>query len=73
MAKTIIVALDYVGVFGIEMFVASTKAHVNEIAPRVHNSGHWTHRCRVVSQFEQHIRAVADGPWAPRSVIPMSP
>ena len=42
MAGKIIVALDYVGVMGIEMFVSGTRLIVNEIAPRVHNSGHWT-------------------------------
>ena len=62
MARTIIGALDYVGVMGIEMFVSSTKLIVNEIAPRVHNSGHWTQDACVVSQFEQHIRAICGWP-----------
>ena len=61
-ARTIIGALDYVGVMGIEMFVAGTKLIVNEIAPRVHNSGHWTQDACVVSQFEQHIRAICGWP-----------
>ena len=62
MARTIIGALDYVGVMGIEMFVSGTKLIVNEIAPRVHNSGHWTQDACIVSQFEQHIRAICGWP-----------
>ena len=62
MARKIISALDYVGVMGIEMFVAGKDLIVNEIAPRVHNSGHWTQDACVVSQFEQHIRAIAGWP-----------
>jgi 5-(carboxyamino)imidazole ribonucleotide synthase len=55
-------ALDYVGVMGVEFFVGDGVLHVNEIAPRVHNSGHWTQDACLVSQFEQHIRAVAGWP-----------
>ena len=62
MARTIIGALDYVGVMGIEMFVSGTMLIVNEIAPRVHNSGHWTQDACAVSQFEQHIRAICGWP-----------
>ena len=62
MARTIVGALDYVGVMGIEMFVSGTRLIVNEIAPRVHNSGHWTQDACVVSQFEQHIRAMCGWP-----------
>lgn len=51
--------LDYVGVMGVELFVTDDGLLVNEIAPRVHNSGHWTQSGCVVDQFEQHIRAVA--------------
>ncbi len=54
--------LDYVGVMGVEFFVAGDVLYLNEIAPRVHNSGHWTQDACVVSQFEQHIRAVAGWP-----------
>jgi 5-(carboxyamino)imidazole ribonucleotide synthase len=61
-AGRIVTALDYVGVIGIEMFVAGGDVIVNEIAPRVHNSGHWTMDACLVSQFEQHIRAVAGWP-----------
>ncbi len=60
--QRIIAALDYVGVIGIEMFVAGEDLIVNEIAPRVHNSGHWTMDACCVSQFEQHIRAVCGWP-----------
>lgn len=53
-------ALDYVGVIGIEFFVNSNGSlMVNEFAPRVHNSGHWTEAACAISQFEQHIRAVS--------------
>ncbi|KQV35100.1 MULTISPECIES: 5-(carboxyamino)imidazole ribonucleotide synthase [unclassified Rhizobium] len=59
-AKAILEALDYVGVIGVEFFVTPDGGLIaNEIAPRVHNSGHWTEAACVVSQFEQHIRAVA--------------
>jgi 5-(carboxyamino)imidazole ribonucleotide synthase len=56
-------ALDYVGVIGVEFFVLENgEVVVNEYAPRVHNSGHWTQDACTVSQFEQHIRAVAGWP-----------
>jgi 5-(carboxyamino)imidazole ribonucleotide synthase len=61
-AVQIINALEYVGVIGVEMFVAGDQLLVNEIAPRVHNSGHWTTDACYVSQFEQHMRAVAGWP-----------
>jgi 5-(carboxyamino)imidazole ribonucleotide synthase len=65
-AETIAAAFDYVGVLAVEMFVvpdgAGPAVLVNEIAPRVHNSGHWTIDGASVSQFEQHIRAVAGWP-----------
>lgn len=63
MAKTIADALGYVGVLAVEFFVMSDGALlVNEIAPRVHNSGHWTIDACLVSQFENHIRAIAGWP-----------
>lgn len=62
MGGRIISALDYVGVMGIEMFSGQSGLMVNEIAPRVHNSGHWTMDACHVSQFEQHIRAVCGWP-----------
>ena len=55
-------ALAYVGVLGVELFVTPEGLIVNEIAPRVHNSGHWTQAGCAVDQFEQHIRAVAGLP-----------
>ena len=62
-ARTIAEALDYVGVLAVELFVGKDGALlVNEIAPRVHNSGHWTIEACAVSQFEQHMRAVASWP-----------
>ncbi|HWX59028.1 5-(carboxyamino)imidazole ribonucleotide synthase [Bradyrhizobium sp.] len=65
-AGTIAGALGYVGVLAVEMFVLAEaggpKVLVNEIAPRVHNSGHWTLDGASISQFEQHIRAIAGWP-----------
>ena len=62
-ARAILDGLDYVGVVGVEFFaLADGQVLVNEIAPRVHNSGHWTEAACAVSQFEQHIRAVAGLP-----------
>jgi 5-(carboxyamino)imidazole ribonucleotide synthase len=62
-ASAILKALDYVGVIGVEFFVLSNgKLLVNEIAPRVHNSGHWTESACLISQFEQHIRAISGLP-----------
>lgn len=56
-------ALDYVGVMGIEFFeLEGGKLIVNEIAPRVHNSGHWTQNAGCTDQFEQHIRAITGTP-----------
>ena len=62
LATKVLNALDYVGVLGVELFVTASGLIVNEIAPRVHNSGHWTQNGCVVDQFEQHIRAVAGWP-----------
>ena len=62
-ARTILDALDYVGTMGVEFFELEDGALlVNEIAPRVHNSGHWTMDAGCADQFEQHIRAVAGWP-----------
>lgn len=58
-AARILNALDYVGVLGVELFVTREGLIVNEIAPRVHNSGHWTQNGCSVDQFEQHVRAIA--------------
>ncbi len=69
MAASIATALDYVGVLSVEMFYlgpdAAEPLMVNEIAPRVHNSGHWTMDACLVGQFENHIRAVAGWPLGP--------
>jgi 5-(carboxyamino)imidazole ribonucleotide synthase len=54
--------LDYVGVIAIELFQDGEKLLANEIAPRVHNSGHWTQDGAVTSQFENHMRAVVGLP-----------
>ncbi len=62
LAANILNALDYVGVMGVELFVTPEGLIVNEIAPRVHNSGHWTQNGCAVDQFEQHIRAVTGWP-----------
>jgi 5-(carboxyamino)imidazole ribonucleotide synthase len=51
--------IDYVGVLAIECFVVDGKLLVNELAPRVHNSGHWTQQGAATSQFENHLRAIA--------------
>ena len=62
-AMKILTALDYVGVMGTEFFeLKDGSLIVNEIAPRVHNSGHWTQDAGCIDQFEQHIRAVAGWP-----------
>ncbi len=63
MAGQILEQLDYVGVMGVEFFqMADGRLIVNEIAPRVHNSGHWTQDAGCTDQFEQHMRAVAGWP-----------
>lgn len=63
-ASKIIENIDYVGVLTVEFFISSNepKLRVNEIAPRVHNSGHWTIEACPASQFEQHIRAICGLP-----------
>ncbi|MGV8987559.1 MAG: 5-(carboxyamino)imidazole ribonucleotide synthase [Cypionkella sp.] len=62
LAARILNALDYVGVLGVELFVTPQGLIANEIAPRVHNSGHWTQNGCAVDQFEQHIRAITGWP-----------
>jgi 5-(carboxyamino)imidazole ribonucleotide synthase len=61
-ARRMLEILGYVGVMGVEFFVGKDVIYLNEIAPRVHNSGHWTMDACLVSQFEQHMRAVAGWP-----------
>jgi 5-(carboxyamino)imidazole ribonucleotide synthase len=69
-ARRVLEAFDYVGVLTIEFFVMADGALVaNEMAPRVHNSGHWTIEGALTSQFEQHIRAVAGWPLGPTTRI----
>jgi 5-(carboxyamino)imidazole ribonucleotide synthase len=70
-AARILTSLDYVGVMGVELFErADGMLLVNEIAPRVHNSGHWTLDGCEVDQFEQHVRAIAG--WPLGSVTPLA-
>lgn len=65
LARSLMDALDYVGVLGLEFFVLEDQSLIaNEFAPRVHNSGHWTEAACAISQFEQHIRAVTGLPLA---------
>ena len=61
-AGRILNALDYVGVIGVEMFATDAGLVVNELAPRVHNSGHWTQDACLIDQFEQHVRAICGWP-----------
>lgn len=73
-ARTIVDALDYCGVIAVELFAVAESSGrcelcVNEIAPRVHNSGHWTLDGAATSQFEQHVRAVAGWPLGAASRI----
>lgn len=62
LAKTAAAALGYVGVLTLEFFATANGPVFNEMAPRVHNSGHWTIEGAVISQFENHIRAICDLP-----------
>lgn len=69
-AATLLAALDYVGVIGVEMFERDDgRLLVNEFAPRVHNTGHWTLDGCEVDQFEQHIRAIAGWPLGPTAAF----
>ena len=61
-AARLAAALDHVGMFTVEFFACGDGALVNEIAPRVHNSGHWTIEGAATSQFEQHLRAICELP-----------
>lgn len=61
--------LDYVGVLTLELFVTAQGLYANEMAPRVHNSGHWSIEGAVCSQFENHIRAIAGLPLGSTDVI----
>ncbi|MCC0807952.1 5-(carboxyamino)imidazole ribonucleotide synthase [Methylobacterium sp. W2] len=72
-ARRIAEALDYVGILAVEMFLVRDEVGehliVNEIAPRVHNSGHWTIEGAVTSQFAQHVRAVCGWPLGDASRV----
>jgi 5-(carboxyamino)imidazole ribonucleotide synthase len=67
-ALSIAEALGHVGVLTVEFFASASGPLVNEIAPRVHNSGHWTIEGAVTSQFEQHIRAICGLPSGPTAL-----
>ena len=75
-AEAILNGLDYVGVLGVELFdLGDGRLLVNEIAPRVHNTGHWTQDGCACDQFEQHIRAIAGwplGPTTPHAQVEMT-
>ena len=62
-------ALDYVGVLAIEFFASAGGPVFNEMAPRVHNSGHWTTEGAFTSQFENHIRAICGLPLGDTSLV----
>ena len=72
MAEQTLTALKGAGIFGIEMFVTDdNKVLINEIAPRPHNSGHYSIEACSISQFEQHLRAILDLPLSePRLLCP---
>jgi len=68
-ARAIAEHLDYVGVFALELFVKDGKLFGNEMAPRVHNSGHWSIEGAPCSQFENHVRAVLGLPLGDTSAL----
>jgi 5-(carboxyamino)imidazole ribonucleotide synthase len=69
LARRIADKLDYVGVLTLEFFAAAEGAIFNEMAPRVHNSGHWTIEGALTSQFENHIRAICGLPLGATSMV----
>jgi 5-(carboxyamino)imidazole ribonucleotide synthase len=69
LAGRIAAALDYVGVMAVEYFALGDEAIFNEMAPRVHNSGHWTIEGALTSQFENHIRAICGLPLGATGLI----
>jgi len=71
-AKRVAEALDYVGVFALELFLKDGELFANEMAPRVHNSGHWTIEGAETSQFENHLRAVLGLPLGSTAAIGIS-
>jgi 5-(carboxyamino)imidazole ribonucleotide synthase len=68
-ARSVLEALNYVGVLAIEFFECGGKLLANEMAPRVHNSGHWTIEGAVTSQFENHLRAICGLPLGSTTAI----
>jgi len=68
-ARRLAEALDYVGTFALELFVCGERVLANEMAPRVHNSGHWTIEGAAASQFENHVRAVLGLPLGDTSAL----
>lgn len=68
-ARSLAERLDYVGVFALELFVHGDRLLGNEMAPRVHNSGHWTIEGTACSQFENHVRAVVGLPLGDTSAL----
>ncbi|RDD82659.1 5-(carboxyamino)imidazole ribonucleotide synthase [Dyella tabacisoli] len=72
LARTLAERLDYVGVFALELFVKDGELLGNEMAPRVHNSGHWTIEGALTSQFENHVRAVLGLPLGDTSARGLS-
>ncbi len=69
LARAVAEALDHVGVLTLEFFATADGPVFNEMAPRVHNSGHWTIEGAQTSQFENHIRAICGLPLAPTAII----
>ena len=69
LARQLVTSLDYVGVLCVEMFVTKNSVLVNEIAPRPHNSGHYTIEACVTSQFEQQARILAGAPLGDTSLV----
>lgn len=72
MAEKLLQHVDYVGVLAIEFFVVGSQLLLNEIAPRVHNSGHWTIEGAATSQFENHCRAICHLPLGSTQAIGLS-
>ncbi|ACP37915.1 5-(carboxyamino)imidazole ribonucleotide synthase [Saccharolobus islandicus] len=68
-AKRLSEELDYVGTMGVEVFVTSGKVLINEFAPRVHNTGHYTLDGALISQFEQHLRAIINMELGPTTIL----
>jgi 5-(carboxyamino)imidazole ribonucleotide synthase len=68
-ARRLLDELEYVGVLAVELFDVHGELLVNELAPRVHNSGHWTIEGAVTSQFENHLRAIVGWPLGSTAAV----